>query len=40
MDLGSYLEELLNRKVESVTPQSLSKHIGFHILKQVKDVKL
>lgn len=40
MDLGIYLEELLNRKVELVTPQSLSKHIGPHILKQVQDVKL
>lgn len=40
MDLGIYLEELLNRKVELVTPQSLSKHIGPHILNQVQDVKL
>jgi predicted nucleotidyltransferase len=40
MDLGIYLEELLNRKVELITPQSLSKHIGPHILNQVQDVKL
>lgn len=40
MDLGSYLEEILNRKVELVTPQSLSKHIGPHILNQVQDVSL
>lgn len=40
MELGSYLEEVLNRKVELVTPQSLSKHIGPHILNQVQDVKL
>ena len=38
MELGVYLEELLNRKVELVTPQSLSKYIGPHILKQVQDV--
>lgn len=40
MELGIYLEEVLNRKVELVTPQSLSKHIGPHILNQVQDVRL
>ncbi len=40
MELGSYLEQILNRKVELVTPQSLSKYIGPHILNQVQDVKL
>jgi predicted nucleotidyltransferase len=40
MDLSFYLEELLGRKVEIVTPQSLSKYIGPHILKQVQHVAL
>lgn len=38
MDLSFFLEELLGRKVELITPQSLSKHIGPHILKQVENV--
>ncbi|MEI6088789.1 MAG: nucleotidyltransferase family protein, partial [Bacteroidota bacterium] len=33
MDLSFFLENLLGRKVEIVTPQSLSKYIGPHILK-------
>jgi predicted nucleotidyltransferase len=40
MDLSFYLEELLGRKVELVTQQSLSKYIGPHILKQVEHVPL
>ncbi len=40
MDLSFYLEELLGRKVELVTPQSLSPHIGPYILKQVQHVSL
>jgi predicted nucleotidyltransferase len=36
MDLAFYLEDLFGRKVEIVTPQSLSKHIGPHILKEVE----
>jgi uncharacterized protein len=40
IELSFYLEELLGRKVELVTPQSLSKYIGPHILKQVEDVRL
>lgn len=40
VDLGSFLEELLNRKIELVTPQSLSKYIGPHILNQVQNVDL
>jgi uncharacterized protein len=39
MELSFYLEDLLGRKVELVTPQSLSKHIGPHILKQVEHVR-
>lgn len=40
IELSFYLEELLNRKVEIVTPQSLSKHIGPHILKQTQYVSI
>jgi len=40
MELSFYLEELLGRKVELVTAQSLSKYIGPHILKQVQNVAL
>ena len=40
MDLSFYLEELLNRRVELVTAQSLSKFIGPHIIKQLQDVRL
>lgn len=40
MELGMFLEQVLERKVELVTPQSLSKYIGPHILKQVQDVNL
>lgn len=40
MELSFYLEKLLGRKVELVTPESLSKYIGPHILKQVEDAGL
>jgi len=40
MDLSFFLEELFGRKVELVTPQSLSKFIGPHILKEVENVSL
>jgi predicted nucleotidyltransferase len=40
MDLSFFLEDLLGRKVELVTPQSLSKFIGPYILKEVQDVSL
>ncbi len=40
MDLSFFLEDLLGRKVELVTPQSLSKFIGPHILKEVQDVNI
>ena len=39
IDIALYLEELLVRKVELVTPQSLSKFIGPHILKQEQNVE-
>ena len=38
MNLSFYLEELLGRKVDIVTVQSLSKYIGPHILKQLEYV--
>jgi len=40
MDLSFYLEELLGRRIELLTPQSLSKYIGPHILKEVENVRL
>ncbi len=40
MELSFFLEELLGRKVELVTPQSLSKFIAPHILKEVENVSL
>ena len=38
--LSFYLEYLLGRKVELVTPQSLSKYIGPYILNQAEDVAI
>ena len=38
MDLAFFLEDLFGRKVEIITPQSLSKHIGPHILKELENV--
>lgn len=40
MELSFFLEELLGRKVELVTPQSLSEFIGPYILKEVENVSL
>ena len=40
MDLNFFLEDLFGRKVEMVTPQSLSKFIGPHILNEVQHVSL
>jgi predicted nucleotidyltransferase len=40
MDLSFFLEDLLGRKVEVVTPQSLSKYIGPHILKEAEHVAI
>ena len=40
MDLADLLEEITGRKVELLTPESLSKHIGPHILKEVEYVNL
>jgi predicted nucleotidyltransferase len=38
MELSFYLESLLGRKVELVTPQSLSPYIGPVIIKEVVNV--
>jgi predicted nucleotidyltransferase len=38
MEVSFLLEEILGRKVELVTPESLSPHIGPHILKEVERV--
>jgi predicted nucleotidyltransferase len=38
MDLAFFLEDLMGRKVEIITPQSMSKHIGPHILREVENV--
>jgi predicted nucleotidyltransferase len=38
MEVVFLLEDLLKRKVEVVTPESLSRHIGPHILKEVERV--
>jgi predicted nucleotidyltransferase len=38
MDLAFFLEQLFGRKTELVTPQSLNKYIGPHILKEVEHV--
>jgi predicted nucleotidyltransferase len=40
IDLSFYLEDLLGRKIELITTQSLSKYIGPHILKEVENVCL
>ena len=38
--LGDYLETILEKKVDIVTPQGLSKHIGKHILAEVEKISL
>jgi uncharacterized protein len=40
MQLALLLEEVLQRRVELVTPEALSPHIGPYILKEVEDVAL
>jgi predicted nucleotidyltransferase len=36
ISLAFFLEDLLGRKVDLVTPESLSPHIGPHILREVE----
>lgn len=38
MELSFLLEDLFRRRVEIVTPESLSRHIGPHILKEIEYV--
>ncbi|WP_443946720.1 nucleotidyltransferase family protein [Pedobacter sp. AW1-32] len=38
MELSLFLEDLLGRRVEVVTPESLSKYLSPHILKQAENV--
>jgi predicted nucleotidyltransferase len=40
MELSFFLEELLGRRVELVTTESLSPYIGPHILREAEDVLL
>ncbi len=40
INLSAFLENLLNRYVEVITPESLSPYIGPHILKEVEYVAL
>jgi len=40
MELSFLLEDLLGRTVELVTPESLSPHIGPHILREVERVPI
>lgn len=40
MALSFFLEDLFDRKVELITRESLSPHIGPHILKTVEYVPL
>jgi predicted nucleotidyltransferase len=38
MQLAFFLEDLFRRRVELVTPESLSPYIGPHIMNEVEDV--
>lgn len=40
MELSFLLEEMFGRKVEVVTPEALSPHIGAHILREVERVSV
>ncbi|NLX04367.1 MAG: nucleotidyltransferase family protein [Phycisphaerae bacterium] len=40
MEVSFLLEDILARKVELVTPQALSPHIGPHILREVQRVRI
>jgi uncharacterized protein len=40
MDVAFLLEKILGRKVDLVTPEALSPHIGPHILKEVERVSI
>ncbi len=40
VDLADFLEALFRRRVELITPESLSPHIGPHILREVEYAKI
>ncbi|NLD35266.1 MAG: nucleotidyltransferase family protein [Desulfatiglans sp.] len=40
MDVSFLLEDILGRKIDVVTPEGLSPHIGPHILKEVELVPI
>ena len=40
IELSFFLEDVLQRRVELVTPEALSPYIGPYILKEVEDVSL
>ena len=40
MEISFFLEDLFGRKVDLVTPEALSPHIGPHILREVKRVPI
>ncbi len=40
MEVSFFLEDLFGRKVDLVTPEALSPHIGPHILREVKRVSI
>jgi uncharacterized protein len=40
MELGFFLDDLLGRRVEVITPESLSRRIAPHILREVEYVPL
>jgi predicted nucleotidyltransferase len=40
MEVAFLLEEILERKVELITPEALSPHIGPHILREVERVPI
>ena len=40
MEVAFLLEEILGRKVELITPEALSPHIGPHILREVERVPI
>ena len=40
MEVSFLLEDVLGRKVEVVTPEGLSRHIGPHILREVERVPI
>ena len=40
MEVAILLEEILGRKVELITPEALSPHIGPHILREVERVHI